>query len=169
MRNNCGSEQPHSLIFADISQGLKADYKSTLQGECEQELSVSLYCTVRHCLPRICWTVTIVTWVLLFCYPTELPQGMWEQDLQGSCSFHGERWFLSPHPFLLPVSDFMICRVLSNLTLPLEDEVPALTDWEELIFHLNTSCHPRLVAWPSTSAGQFSFRKTSHLICSVNL
>lgn len=43
-----------------MSQGLKAAYKSTLQGEGKQELSVSLYCTVRHCLSRICWTVTIV-------------------------------------------------------------------------------------------------------------
>lgn len=43
-----------------MSRGLKAAYKSTLQGEGKQELSVSLYCTVRHCLSRICWTVTIV-------------------------------------------------------------------------------------------------------------
>lgn len=122
----------------------------------------------RHCLPRICWTVTIVIWALLLSYPTEFPWIMREQGLQVSWSFHGERWFLvSLHSFILPVSDFTMCRVLSHLTLPLEDEVPALTDWEELIFHLNTSCHPRLVAWPSTSAGQFSFQKnkSSDLLC----
>lgn len=81
MRSNCGSEQPHSLIFAEMSQGLKAEYKSTLQGECEQGLSESLYCTVRHCLPRICWTVTTVAWVLLLCYPTEAPPHL----LPGAC------------------------------------------------------------------------------------
>lgn len=58
----------------------------------------------------------------------ESPWDMWEKDLEVSCSFHGERGFLvSLHLFLLPVSDFVICRVLSNLTRPLEDEVSALT------------------------------------------
>lgn len=165
------SDQPHSLIFADMSQGLKVGYESTLWGECEQEPSVSPHCQLDSvCLGFIGLSPLLYEWYcsanLQSIHPP--PQSMWEQGLQGSCSFHGERWFLvSPHSFLLPVRDFMACRVLSSLALPLEDEVPASTDWEELIFHLNSSCHPRLVAWPFTSAGQFLFRKnkSSYYIC----
>ena len=55
--------------FQICFRALKADYKSTLQGEGEQELIVSLYYTVRCCLPRTCWAVTIVMSVtpLLLC------------------------------------------------------------------------------------------------------
>lgn len=74
-----------------MSRGLKAAYKSTLQGEGKQELSVSLYCTVRHCLSRIRWTVTIVMSVTPLLPYRAPPQGMREQGLQASCSFHGER------------------------------------------------------------------------------
>lgn len=143
--------------------------RSPLRGECEQAPSVSPHCQLDSVsLGFVGLSPLLHEWYssanLQSRHPP--PQSMWEQGLQGTCSFHRKRGFLvSPHSFLLPVRDFMVCRVLSNLALPLEDEVPTLTDWEELIFHLNTSCHPRLVAWPSTSAGQFSFQKNKSSYC----